>query len=198
MTGLDKIITQIEDDANAAADAILKEGELRAAEIIAAAEEEASKKQNEILSKAELDVEQMKKRAESAAALRERKRILDAKQQIIRDMIDKAEESILTLSDEAYFELILKMVGKYSLPEGGYILFSAKDKERLPLLFENSLSQAISKKDGASLTISEDLRNMRGGFILIYGEIEVNCSFEALFSATKDILQDKVASLLFE
>ena len=38
---------------------------------------------------------------------------------------------------------------------------------------------------------------MEGGFVLVYGGVEQNCSFAALFDAARDSLQDKLHALLF-
>ena len=59
------------------------------------------------------------------------------------------------------------------------------------------VAQALAGKPGASLTLDEAPRDIDGGFVLIYGDIEENCSFEALFDAQKDRLQDEVRALLF-
>jgi V/A-type H+-transporting ATPase subunit E len=55
----------------------------------------------------------------------------------------------------------------------------------------------LSDKEGASLTLSEKTAAIDGGFLLIYGEIEENCSFDALFSASRENMQDQVNAFLF-
>jgi V/A-type H+-transporting ATPase subunit E len=42
-----------------------------------------------------------------------------------------------------------------------------------------------------------ETQEMSGGFILLYGDIEENCSFDALFLQAKEELQDKVRDYLF-
>lgn len=198
MTGLEKILQAIEADATAYADAVLSKAKLEADEIISSAKIEAEKKCSEITAKSERDCKSVISRAESSAQLQEKKVILDAKQQIISSVIANAKNSLINLPDADYFGKILQMVKKHTLAMSGAILFSEKDKKRLPKDFDQRLKDALSEKVGASLTISEQTRNLDGGFILVYGEIEVNCSFDALFSAAKDDLQDKVNALLFE
>ena len=62
--------------------------------------------------------------------------------------------------------------------------------------FEDQLNAALKEK-GAVLTVSEDTRDIDGGFVLTYGGIEENCSFEALFDSAHEVLQDKVQEILF-
>lgn len=197
MTGLEKILKHIEDDANANAQAILAEANSKAEEIVAKAKKEADEKCASIAEKSKQDVQSCKSRSESTAALQEKKLILHAKQDIIGDVINRAKETLLQLPDKEYFDVILKMVKKYALGQTGQILFSPTDKKRVPELFDVILNSELSKIDGAKLSISNETRNIDGGFILIYGEIEVNCSLDALFFAAKESLQDKVCEVLF-
>lgn len=203
MTGLDKILEHIEQDANTAAKEVMDQARKKADEIMASAKAEGGKKCADIRAKSEADVTACLSRAKSAAVLQEKKAILKAKQNIINGMIDKAKEELLNLPADKYFDNILKMVKKYSLPQDGQIIFSKKDFARLPDGFEISLRKELSDKAGASLVISketnsEESTKIDGGFVLVYGEIEENCTFDALFSAAKDILQDKVCAVLFE
>lgn len=198
MTGLDKILKQIEEDAGTAVAEVISKAKKEAEEIVTVAKEEGKKKCLEINNKSELEVKACLSRAESAALLQEKKSILRAKQTIINEIIDKAQRELLNLPEAQYFQNILNMVKKYALPEAGSILFSKGDEARLPAQFQTSLKETLSSKAGASLEISKETRKIDGGFVLIYGEIEENCSFDALFSSAKDILQDKVCALLFE
>ena len=47
------------------------------------------------------------------------------------------------------------------------------------------------------LTLSEETRPMRGGFILSDGEVEINCTFEAMVYAQREKLEREVAQVLF-
>ncbi len=198
MTGLEKILKHIEEDAQTAVDHILSEANAKAEEIMAAARIEGEKKCAEITERSKLEVQAYLSRAESAANLQEKKLILTAKQEIIGEVINHAKETLTHLPDKEYFEIIVKMVGKYALAQTGHILFSAADKKRLPDGFHETLSASLSGTNGYRLTIADETADIDGGFILAYGDIEINCSIDALFAAAKDILQDKVSEVLFE
>ena len=49
----------------------------------------------------------------------------------------------------------------------------------------------------AMLTVSEEARPIRGGFILRDGRIEINCAFDALIRAEREQTAGAVAKLLF-
>jgi V/A-type H+-transporting ATPase subunit E len=198
MTGLEKILKAIEEDAEANAKTVLDQANRKADEILSAARAEAGKKCAQIAEKSDEDLKAVISRAESAVALQEKKIILEAKQQIISNVLDSARKSLKALSDSEYIDIILKMVKKYAHNKSGEILFSAFDIKRLPKNFDDKLKQALSEKSSAVLTVSGKPAAIDGGFLLIYGDIEENCSFDALFSAARENLQDQVNSLLFE
>lgn len=198
MTGVEKIINFIKDNAASAANEIEAKAKADSDEIIAAAKAEGKKTSEEILQQSKIEVQAYLSRAESAAKLLEKKMILDAKQQMIGDIITGAKDAFAKLSDAEYFDIIIKMIKRYSLCKSGVILFSKTDKKRLPAKFEDKINEALSEKDGAKLSVSEKTREITGGFVLVYGEIEEDCSFDALFFAEREPLQDKINSVLFE
>ncbi|BCJ94777.1 hypothetical protein acsn021_23460 [Anaerocolumna cellulosilytica] len=197
MTGLEKILKHIEEDAVSAADKIVAEANIKAAEILAEAQTEGEKRCAEIAERSKLEVQSCLSRAESAARLHEKKLILSTKQEIIGDVIAKAKESLIKLPDKEYFNILLKMVQKHALAQTGQILFSPDDKKRLPNDFSQAIEDCLKGVDGAALSLSEDTRNVNGGFVLVYGEVEINCSFDALFASAREDLQDKVCQILF-
>lgn len=198
MTGLEKILKAIEDEAQANADAVIAQARKEADDIQAAAHTEAEKKSAQIAEKSAAEVKDTLSRAESAASLQERKIILEAKQQIISNIIIKARKSLAALPDSDFTDIILGMVKKFAHNKAGKIIFSETDRKRLPADMNEKMKSVLAEKSGASLTVAEETAAIDGGFLLIYGDVEENCSFDALFLAEKDTLQDKVNSLLFE
>ena len=89
-----------------------------------------------------------------------------------------------------------KLALKSALPGEGTVYFSQRDLKRLPAGFEKKLNEALKDKK-AVLHISGTPREIDGGFILSYGGIEENCSFESLFHASREALQDTVQKILF-
>ena len=62
--------------------------------------------------------------------------------------------------------------------------------------FDKKIAAAAQKKGGV-LALSSQTCEIDGGFLLVYGGIEENCSFAAMFAAEKESLQDKVHTLMF-
>lgn len=198
MTGLEKIIQAIEADAKAQAKIILDAANKEAEEILADAKAQAEGKKAEIAAKSDMDVRSVLSRAESGARLQERKLILDAKQQVISEILAKAKDKLCNLPDSDYFNVILQIIKKHAHKKSGKIVFSATDLKRIPKDFSVAIQNTLTAVPGAALTVAEETAILDGGFILIYGDVEENCSFDALFSAAKEELQDKVNAFLYE
>lgn len=193
MTGLEKIVQQIQDDARQAAQAALARARDEARQIMEQARGETDAQVAAIEAQSAAAVAAAHESAKSAAALARRRAVLEAKQEIISSAIAEAQKAACALPEQEYFALILKMIGKYSLPLDGEILFNPADKKRLP----DSFADALAKQAKGTLRISDETRGIDGGFVLVYGGIEENCSFAALIDAARETLQDQVQALLF-
>lgn len=196
MTGLEKMKSQILDEAKAAAESKMQEAKAAADEILAKARAEAEKSKISISQKSEAEVVNYKERVVSSNDLKRRTKILAAKQEIIANVLDKAYDSLKTMKDEEYYEMLLKMLEKYAQPQDGEIYFSPADLKKLPKDFEAEIAKCAKEK-GGSLTVSEEGRNIENGFVLAYGGVEENCTLKAMFEAKRDELSDKVQKILF-
>ncbi|MGI6095979.1 MAG: V-type ATP synthase subunit E [Lachnospiraceae bacterium] len=196
MTGLDKMKNQILDEANTSAKEKLETAKAEAAVLLEEAKAETAALCESISQKSDADVKNYKERVKSSSDLQRKKEILQAKQEVIADVLDKAYEKLQSLDDAAYFGMLEKMLEKFALPQAGEVFFSAADLKRMPEGFAGKVEQIAAAK-GGSLVISKEERNLEGGFVLAYGGIEENCTFKAMFEAKKDELSDKVHSLLF-
>lgn len=196
MTGLEKMKSQILSEAQAAADSKVEEAKAKAQEITSQAEAEAAKSSEQAARKSETDVKAYEERVASAIDLKRRTKILAAKQEVIAEVLEKAYESLLAMDEKEYFNLLLKMLDKYALPEAGEIFFAAADLARMTDDFRAEVEKtAVSK--GGSLVISEEGRKIENGFVLAYGGIEENCTLQAIFDEKRDVLSDKVHRMIF-
>lgn len=196
MSGLDKMKSQILDEANHSADKKIAEAKAKAEKILKEAKAEAEAQAEIISNKAQADAENYIQRIESSSEMQRKQAVLRAKQDVIAVVLDKAYNKILSMEAEAYFNMIRGMLNKYVLPEDGMICFSEEDLKRMPAGFEAEIQKAAASKGGA-LKLSKEAKEMEGGFILVYGGIEENCTVKALFDAKRDELSDKVQGLLF-
>ena len=198
MTGLEKIITQIIDDAKAQAEKAKAAAEEEASKILASAKTQREEQVAQIQADTQAQVAAIGAHAQSGAKLKQRQTLLSAKQQLIREIIQSAKDSLLELDDGAYFRLIFQMAAKFALPQQGKLILNEKDLSRAPKDFNAQLEAAVKAIPGAALSLSDSTRPIDGGFVLDYDGIEENCSFDALFYSSQEDLQDKVQELLFQ
>ena len=197
MSGLDKILQDIREEADAAANVLLNEAKEKADALVSEARDETQKILDAEKKRAEADAASAVLRSESSADLKKRQMILAKKQELIGAVLEKAKKQLLALSDEDYFAAMKKLALSNAQQGEGSICFCARDLERIPASFETELNEALKDK-GASLTVSDKACAIDGGFLLSYGGIEENCSFEAMFRANEESLSDAVQRILFE
>ena len=195
MTGLEKMMNQILEEANASANSKRAEAAAEADRIKAAAEAEADAKAAEIAQKSAADLAGYQERVKSSADLRRRTALLAAKQELIAETIQKAYDTFCAKDDAEYFDTLKKMVEKFAAPQKGEIALNAQDLAKLPAGFEKEVN--APQKKGGELVLSKAPASVEKGFILSYGGIEENCSFKAMFDAKKDECQDLVQKILF-
>lgn len=196
MTGLEKITSEIKADADKSVAAIIDKANAEASGILAGAEKEAAEAVAKINHDVSVRLSASKSTAESAAALRKRRLILEEKQKLIGEVIEEAKNLIYALPDDVYFEKILKLAEKNVNPAEGTIIFNAKDLSRLPADFETKLN-VVAVAKGGRLTVSKETRPIDGGFVLLYEGIDQNCSITSLFETHIESVQDKIQKLLF-
>ena len=196
MAGLEKIISQIQSESEAAAGKILEEARAQADGILEEARSEAQAECAQIEKRMERSSANILERGRSAADLKRRQELLAEKQKLIGETIAMAKAQLKELDEAEYFDKVFKMAVKAAQPGEGNLLPAARDAGRIPADFEEKLNAAL-KDTGAVLHILSETRDIDGGFILTYGGVEINCSIDALFDSAQELLQDKVQEILF-
>ena len=112
MSGLDKMKAQILKEAETSAQEILSKAREEAQKIMKNAQEEAEAQASKIASKAEKDALDHVSRAASAQDMQRKQAYLAAKQEVIREILQKAYRRILDLDDREYFEFMEKLLEK--------------------------------------------------------------------------------------
>lgn len=196
MSGLDKMKARILEEAESSARDILDRAGEEADRILREAGAAADAAAAEIAAGAVRDSLERKRRAGAAADMQRKQAVLAAKQEMIREVLREAYEEILGLEAERYFGLMEKLLKEYVLPEEGEICFNSRDLERMPEGFSGRI-RTIAAEAGGSLTLSETPLDTDGGFLLVYGGIEENCTLKAVFSSRREELSDQVNRMLF-
>ena len=196
MSGLDKMKARILEEAQNTAQEITGKAKADAEAAVQAAKESAEAEAAKILERAKRDAADYGVRVDSSMDMRRKQAVLAAKQEVIGGVLEKAYDAVMNLDDEKYFEMLEKLLEKHALAEEGVICFSEQDLERMPQGFPEKIRNIAASK-GGSLTLSEKPEKMDGGFLLVYGGIEENCTIRAVFDSKREELSDQVNRLLF-
>nr|MBQ6242920.1 V-type ATP synthase subunit E [Lachnospiraceae bacterium] len=197
MTGTEKILRHIADQASGEAAKIMESAREEAARL----EEKAKAEREEILTAAQKQgvriLTDAEERSRVTAEAYKRRAVLAVRGKLIQEALDKAWEKILSLPDQEYFAFLYGQLEKQDLNREGELCLNEKDLERRPADFEAKIAEAAARQKG-SLVLGGFPAEIAGGFILKYGGIEENCSLEALFESESDVLKDAVRAVLFE
>lgn len=188
MSGLDKIISRLEQDCEKECSEIETDALSRAHRILTDAEASTKKECDSILENAEKEALLINKKAESSAMLAARRGMLEAKISVIDETIEAAVKKLRALDTESYFSILAHLAKKYALTGTGVMYLSEADKKRMPDKFRSMIE---------GITISDDTADIQDGFILKYGDIEINCTFNSMLNAAREDLKAIAGEILF-
>jgi len=193
MKGLDKIIGRIRTDAQAEIDAILAEGDARAAEITENYRHQAQMMAEQEIQRSRQDAAALAERRISGNAMEKSKAMLSAKQECIDEAFALAAQKLRQLPPAEYAALLAKIVAAAGVGDEE-LIFSADDAEAVG---EEVVRQANALKEGAAFTRSNEVRELDGGVVLKRGDVEVNCGFATQLRLLRQTMAADVAAILF-
>lgn len=194
MTGLEKILSTIEQDSNDRCREITEQAQKQAQEIIDAAIAKAQEDIANAMASVDKRVAEHDGAIEASASMTKNRIILEGKLDIISSTLERALEVIKALPKKEYFEILKGLILKNVRKGEGVLLLSKEDTEKLPSNFIDSINNALKRGYKISLGESADIDS---GFILVYGDIDINCSFDAVASAKREELRDTLNEMLF-
>ena len=190
MTSSEKILAGIAEESKAQADKINSDAEKQAADIIAAAREEAESEAEKIKAEAEKKAELIINSGKSSAELLKRDTALKCRRGLIEKALITVADTVNAYNDKDYFDFLLTLIKKEKLNGKGEVYLSVKDKARDIAAFKSELS-------ALDLTLSDTFADINGGFILKYGDIQINGELSALIHEKRDVLTDELNKALF-
>ena len=195
MSGLEKIVSEILSEAKGEANALLEEARAQAQQILAQYEADSAQAVAQIEQDASDKVSEIEAATQSEIQHQHRQGMLEVKQSLLTQALDHALEELYALEPKDYFALLAKIAASNAEQGKGVLLLGEKDLARAPEDFAKQLAQALP--EGAHLSLSGESADIRGGCILRYGDVDRNCSFQAIFDARRDDFRDKVCEILF-
>ncbi len=219
MNGIEKITGRISADAKAEADRVIAEARAEAEKIAAKYQAQADAEAADLAAKNKRAAAEREERLVSVAQMEARKVQLAAKQEMVEKTYALALEKLCAMPEERYVEVLAELLVQASSTGREEVIFSPADRERVAKaavaranerlnkpaeqpkggsVVGNILGKVTAKaKSTPQLTVSQETREIRGGFILKDENVEVNCTFDTLVRLQKAETAGAVAKKLF-
>lgn len=198
MAGVEKITEKILQDAELKANEIVEKARLQAKEIVEKANQKAAVRVKEISQKSAYDINEKKRIINSMVELEMRKDILGAKQQSIEEVFAKALDRMNDLDAAKYEQVAFDMLMSSVETGDEVVIMSESGKKKLSADFIDKVNKALEAAGKlGNIKLSDETRNISGGFILVGQGVEVNNSFEAVVRLYRDEIEPKVAEIFF-
>lgn len=224
-SGAENIVSTIMAEAQVKADENKAEAQAQCDAIIADGEKRAAAEKAKILSDADKQADLRYQQIISEAKMNGRRAELEAKEEVIEAAFNKATEELTSIANtdgEEYIEALIEMIKEAATEIGGgdlIVLLKAEDadkvkgkldtiadkvksliKDRNKPVNLNSIASEVSSDSGieTTLEIGEPIETIGGAILKTRnGEIQVNNTIEARMLRFKKSLRSDVAKTLF-
>ena len=227
MNGIDKITDRINAEAKAETDSLLAAAREQAAQIAAKYQNQADAEMADLTAKNQKAAAEREERLVSVAQLEARKVALAAKQEMVEKVYALALEKLCAMPEKQYVDVLADLLAEASSSGKEEVIFSAGDRDRVgkaavakanerlgktettepprviaggkvgAMLNKMVAGVATAAKSAGGLTLSQETRPIKGGFILKDENVEVNCTFDTLVRLQKAETAGTVAKKLF-
>ena len=215
MEGIEKITAKILSDAQADIDQLNAQTQEKADAIARQARAQADKETADILARGQKAADERLERLSSAAQMEKRKLALAAKQEVLGEAFDLALDKLCSLPEEdsetgkeqlIFSEADRARVGKQVVIAANECLVKGVAPELPGALADTKVGALLGKVVNSTaamvtgtglLTLAQETRKMRGGFVMLDNDVEINCTFETLVRLQREKLEKQVAQVLF-
>lgn len=193
MNGIEKITGRITAEAQSEINRVLFEASAEAEKIAEKYRAQANREAAEAGAKNEKAAAEREERLLSVAQMEARKDLLSARQSQVEAAFDQALKKLCAMPEDRYIAVAADLLVQ-AAPEGrGEVVFAPADRDRVG----RAAVDAANKRLNGKLTLSDRTRALKGGFILVDGSVEVNCTFDTLVRLQKGEMAGEVAAVLF-
>jgi len=199
MNGIEKITARIESDAGKEAQSLSLETAERCASMRKAYDTKAQEAYWALVRSGVKDCEARVRQLGVIAAQEAKKSVLSMKQEMVVKSLSRAEELLCRMPEKEYTGLLSRLAAKAAKTGLEELVFNESDKVTVGPKVSRA-ANALMREQGkyGKLTVSELSADIKGGVIVKQGDIEINCSIEAMVSMYRDELSTQMASVLFD
>ncbi len=190
--GAEEVIQKILADAKAEAQKIKKQADENAAAEKAKLDEQLKdyKKQTELLAKKAAEDKELHLLA--SARMDITKALLTEKRKILDDLFSEAQKRLISLPDEEYRKLIVKLMLD-AVETGDEEVIIDNNESRI----DQNLIDKVNAEGKKNLKLAKQRLDLAGGFILKRGKIKNNVTLGVLINQARNELEIKLAKEIF-
>lgn len=193
--GMNGITAQILEEARRTAEEMERKAAEEAETIYGQVRKEMEEWELQAEASLERELEERKSRENSRRETERNRMLLETRQSILCGLLEKAERAMEKAGNEEYFSVLRKLYARCARGGDGVMYLGVRDFGRMPDGFEEEIRKIAGEKGGRIVLKTKE--SVKSGFVLVYGDIEENCSFRAMFDGQREDLQDKVGALLW-
>lgn len=190
---IEKITTAIIEEATAESEQILNSAAIKSSGVIDQLKKRIKIETEEAVAAAKEEREKIISRRKSVADIDAKKIVLQKKQELIDKSFDDAIESLLSMEEGKYIDFLANL-GKSSGFKEGNLIFNEKERDAIG---EKVVAKLQADVTGGQFKLSQETRNLKGGYMLQKGQIYINNSVEAIVDEKRQELTGDVASIMF-
>jgi len=197
MNGLERLIQRIEAEAEDQAAKTIEAAQKEASSILESAEIEAEDRKRQLMSQLEIEVKGIRDRKISRAALAARDEVLTAKREALETVYTRIIGMMDALEGEALYEFLLRRF--QAVIKSGAVVIALNDQtaRQLPKDYLERILE-VYQKEGVTLKLEQQQRQLANGFQLIQGGVVYDCTYPALVSEVRESVEPQLAQLLFK
>ncbi len=197
MNGIEKITARIRADAADEASRMQEDAVRRCSDVIEEGRRQAEQQTAARLAQGEKEAQEQKNRLLKAADMNARKQILQAKQDLVAEAFDRAEDRLRTLSGAERTDLLSRLAARAAVSGKEAVVLDEEDLPAGQAVVDGANALLSQAGRTAQLTLSPEPGRFSGGLMLREGQIFVNGTIEALLRQAKEELSASVAAGLF-
>jgi len=194
---LSDIINKINADAESEIRKILEKAEAEASSIISEGKEEAEKISRRMLESGSGKAVKVRETVIAMAKLQNKKEILAVKQGIMDAVYEEVKRRIAAFGDKEYGDIAERIIAS-TREEKIDVIAGENERKRLNTRFIAGIKAGLKKRgSGVKVSLGAEKADLKDGFILRSGRIQIDCSHENLVRSLREETIDEVAAILF-
>ena len=192
----EQVVNKILSEADQQAEAIMQEACEKRDRLDKQLAEALSTYQDETRRLAQEAAADRRERMLASARMDNARAALAAKSELLDEVFSKAVERIVKLPDESYKALMTQLMTE-AVETGDETVIVGKDETRINSEFIKQINRQLGTGFKGNLRLADKHADIKGGFILARGKVQMNASVEVLVERLREAIETDVAAKLF-